>query len=74
MPKWIVYSHWSNSVQKNRSRKHQVFQKLNDVKNRPSCEGFSLCMGYIAFAKYSIWAKNSNCLKHLKIDSLFTLE
>ena len=28
----------------------------------------------IAFARYSIWAKILNCLKHVKIDSVFTLE
>ena len=46
MLKWILYSHWSNSVQKKHSRKHQVFQKCDDVEYRPSCEGYSLCMGY----------------------------
>ena len=25
----------------------------------------------IAFAKYSIWAKNLNCLNHVKIDSVY---
>ena len=28
----------------------------------------------IEFAKYSLWAKNLNCLKHVIIDSVFTLE
>ena len=28
----------------------------------------------IAFAKYSIWAKNCHCLEHVKIDSVFALE
>ena len=27
----------------------------------------------IAFAKYSIWAKILNCLKHVKIDSVFNI-
>ena len=28
----------------------------------------------IAFAKYLIWAKNLNSLKHVKIDSVFTMQ
>ena len=28
----------------------------------------------IAFAKYSTWAKNLNCLKYVKIDYVFALE
>ena len=28
----------------------------------------------IAFAKYPIWAKNLKSLKHVKIDSVFTME
>ena len=28
----------------------------------------------IAFAKYSIWVKNLNWLKHVKMDSVVTLE
>ena len=31
---------------KNRSKKHQIFQKWDDVENRPSCKVYSLCMGY----------------------------
>ena len=27
---------------KNRSKKHQTFEKCDDFENRPSCEGYSL--------------------------------
>ena len=30
----------------NRSKKHQIFQKLDDFENRPSCKGYSSCTGY----------------------------
>ena len=36
-------------------------------------KGISLAWA-IVFAKYSIWAKNLNCLKHVKINSVVTLE
>ena len=28
---------------KNRSKKHQILHKWDDVENRPSCKGYSLC-------------------------------
>ena len=31
---------------KNRSKKHQIFQKWDDFENRPSCKGYSPCKGY----------------------------
>ena len=31
---------------KNRSKKHQIFDKWDDFENRPSCKGYSPCKGY----------------------------
>ena len=56
---------------KNRWKKHQIFEKWDHFKNRPSCKG----KGYLAdFAKWSVWVKNSNGQKHAKNDSTSTLE
>ena len=30
-------------MQKNRSKKHQIFEKSDHFENRPSCKGYSLC-------------------------------
>ena len=43
MPKLILQEHYSCSVQKNRSKRHQIFQKWEHFENRPSCKGYSLC-------------------------------
>ena len=56
MPKSILYSHWSNSVQKT-AQKNTKYSRNETI-----------------FAKYSIWTKILNCLKYVKIDSVFTLE
>ena len=31
--------------EKNRSKKHQILEKEDDLKNRPSCKGYSPCKG-----------------------------
>ena len=31
---------------KNRSKKHQIFEKWDHFENRPSCKGYSPCKGY----------------------------
>ena len=31
---------------KDRSKKHQIFEKWDDFENRPSCKGYSPCKGY----------------------------
>ena len=73
MSKSILYSHWSNSVQKT-ARKNIKYSRNNTmlkIGHLAKSIAFALA---IAFAKYSIWAKILNCLKHVKIDSVFALE
>ena len=43
MRKTILQDYKSCSVQKNRSKKHQIFQKLGNFEYRPSCIGYSPC-------------------------------
>ena len=52
MPNLILYSHWSNSVQKNRSKTTKYSRNETMLK---------IC--HLAKAIYSIWAKNSNFSK-----------
>ena len=47
---------------KNRSRKHQVFEKWDKFENRPSCKGYSPCKGYSLCKMVSLGQK----LKMLK--------
>ena len=73
MSKSIPYSHWSNSVQKT-VRKNTKYSR-NETMLKIGHLAKSIPFGWaIAFAKYSIWTKILNCLKDVKIDSLFTLE
>ena len=51
---------------KNSSKKHQIFEKLEDFENRPSWSGYSPFKGYIAFAKWTVWVKNWKCQKRDK--------
>ena len=73
MSKSILYSHWSNSVQKT-VRKNTKYSR-NETMLKIGHLAKSIAFAWaIAFAKYLIWAKSLNCLRHFKIDSLFTLE
>ena len=73
MSKSILYSHWSNSVQKT-VRTHTKYSR-NETMLKIGHLAKSIAFQWaIAFAKYLVWAKILNCLKHVKIDSLFTLE
>ena len=67
MSKSILYSHWSNSVQK-------TVRKNTKYSRNETMLKIGRLAKSIAFAKYSIWAKILNCLKHVKIDFVFTLE
>ena len=69
----MLYSHWSNSVQKT-GRKDTKYSRNETMLK------FGLLAKAIAFAwpitcaKYLIWVKKLNCLKQVKINSVFTLE
>ena len=73
MSKSIRYSHWSNSVQKTarKNTKYSRNERMLKIGHLAKSIAFAWA---IAFAKYSIWAKIFNWLKHLKIDSVFALE
>ena len=73
MSKCILYSHGSNYLQKTarKNTKYSRNEKMFKIGHLAKSIAFAWA---IAFAKYSIWAKIFNCLKHLKIDSVFTLE
>ena len=43
MSKSILQIIYSCSVQKNRSKKHQILEKWGHFENRPSCRGYSPC-------------------------------
>ena len=73
MSKSIPYSHWSNSVQKT-VRKNTKYSR-NETMLKIGHLSKSIAFAWaIAFAKYLIWPQILNCLKHVKIDSVFTLE
>ena len=78
MSKSIQYSHWSNSVQKTARKTPNIPEmelKENETMLKVGHLAKSIPFAWaIAFAKYSIWAKIFNCLKHVKIDSVFALE
>ena len=46
MRKTVVQEDYSSSVQKTAGKKHQIFEKWDDFKNRPSCKGYSPCKSY----------------------------
>ena len=52
---------------KSRCKKHQIFEKIDQFENRPSCKGYD-------FAKWSAWLKNSNGQKGTRNDSTSRLE
>ena len=71
MSKSILYSDWSNSVQKT-ARKNTKYSR-NETMLKIGHLAKSIAFAWaIAFAKYSIWAKILNCLKHVKSYSVFT--
>ena len=73
MSKSILYSYWSNSVQKTVRKNTKYSRNETMLIIGPLAKSIAFAWA-IAFAKYSIWAKILNCLKHVKIDSVFTLE
>ena len=73
MSKSIVYWHWSNSLQKTTGKNTKYSRNETMLKIGHLAKSIALARA-IAFAKYSIWAKILNCLKTVKIDSVFTLQ
>ena len=73
MPKSILYSHWSNSVQKTAGKNTKYSRNETMLKIGHLAKSIAFARA-IAFAKYSIWAKTLNCPKYVKIDSVVTLE
>ena len=47
---------------KNRWKKHQIFEKLDDFQNRPSCSGYTPCKGY-SLCKMVSLVQKLKCLK-----------
>ena len=73
MLKSILYSHWSNFVQKT-ARKNTKYSR-NETRLKIGHLAKSIAFAWaIAFAKYSIWVKILNCLKYDKIDSVCALD
>ena len=63
-----IYKHTRVVVWKNRWKKHQMFEKWDDFENRPSCKGYSLCMGYSLWKMVSLgqkWKWPKTCAKRL---------
>ena len=73
MPKSILYSHWSNSVQETARKNTKYSRNVTMLKIGHFAKSIALSWA-TAFAKYSIWTKILNFLKYAKIDSVFTLE
>ena len=73
MSKSILYSHWSNSVQKTapKNTKYSRYETMMKIGHLAKPIAFAWA---IAFGKYSIWVKILNCLKHVKIDSVLAFE
>ena len=46
MRKTILQELWSCAVQKNCSKKHQIFEKWDNFENGPFCKDYSPCKGY----------------------------
>ena len=44
--KTILQERYSCSVQKKRSRKHQIFEKWDNFENQPAWKGYSPCKDY----------------------------
>ena len=64
MSKSILQIIYSCSVQKERFKKHQIFEKWDHFSNRPSCKGYSPCK------MFAFWSKIKISKKHVKILSL----
>ena len=47
MRKTILQQGKSCSLQRTARKKQEIYEKLDDFENRPSCEGYSQCKGYI---------------------------
>ena len=73
MSKSIRYSRWSYSVQKTAQKNTKYSRSETMLKIGHLAKSIAFAWA-IAFAKYSIWAKILNCLKYVKIDSVFALE
>ena len=73
MWKSILYSHCSNSVQKTARNNPKYSRNETMLKIGHLAKSIAFAWAII-FAKYSIWAKILNCLKNVKIHSVFTLE
>ena len=61
----ILQQHCSWSVQKNRSKKHQLFEKRDHLQNWPSCQGYSPCKGY-SLCKIGHFGSKLNNAKHMR--------
>ena len=67
MSKSIVQGYYNYSMQKT-ARKTTKYSR-NETILKIGHLGKAITFAWaIAFPKYSIWAKNLNCLKHVKID------
>ena len=73
MSKSILYSQWSNSAQKTAPKNSKYSRNETTMKIDHLAKAIAFAWA-IDFAKHLIWAKKLKCLKHLKIDSVFTLE
>ena len=62
----ILQERYSCSVQKNRSKKHQIFEKYDNFENRPSCKGYSPCKDYSLCKMVSLGQKLKNAKQMLK--------
>ena len=55
-------------MQRDRWKKHQIFEKWDDFENRPSCKGYSPCKGYTLCKMVSLGQKlkcSKTCQKHM---------
>ena len=73
MSKSILYSHWCNSVQKTARKNTKYSRNETMLKTGHLAKAIAFAWA-IAFAKYSIEAKDLHSLKTVKIDSVFTLK
>ena len=50
-------------------KKHQIFGKLEDFENRPSCKGYRLCK-IVSLGQKSTWLKTceNRFYKHIRVD------
>ena len=49
--KKLEESHFTNHLDNNRSKKHQMFEKKEHFENLPSCEGYSPCKIFLSGQK-----------------------